>query len=41
MIHVMNHQLGKLQEKQEKDNYLFKLFVSNTMQFKWYRKRDT
>lgn len=33
IIHVMNHQLGRQQEKQEKDNYLFKLFVSNTMQF--------
>ena len=33
MIRSMNHQLGKNQEKQEKDNYLFKLFVSNTMQF--------
>lgn len=33
MIHVMNHQLGKIQNKQERDNYLFKLFVSNTMQF--------
>lgn len=33
IIHVMNHQSGRQQEKQEKDNYLFKLFVSNTMQF--------
>lgn len=33
MIHVMNHQFGKIQSKQERDNYLFKLFVSNTMQF--------
>ena len=33
MIHVMNSQFGKIQEKQEKDNYLLKMFVSNTMQF--------
>lgn len=33
IIHAMNHQLGIQQGKQEKDNYLFKLFVSNTMQF--------
>ncbi len=29
----MNHQFGHIQDKQENDNYLFKLFVSNTMQF--------
>lgn len=33
MIRDMNYQLGKNQDRQEKDNYLFKLFVSNTMQF--------
>lgn len=33
IIHSMNHQSGRLQERQELDNYRFKLFVSNTMQF--------
>lgn len=33
LIRTMNHQLGRVQDKQERDNYLFKLFVSNTMQF--------
>ena len=32
-IRTMNHQFGHIQDKQENDNYLFKLFVSNTMQF--------
>lgn len=33
MIRIMNEQMGKIQEKEETDNYRFKLFVSNTMQF--------
>lgn len=33
MIRSMNNQFGQIQAKQETDNYLFKLFVSNTMQF--------
>lgn len=33
MVRDMNYQLGKNQDRQEKDNYLLKLFVSNTMQF--------
>ena len=33
MIRSMNNQFGQIQAKQESDNYLFKLFVSNTMQF--------
>lgn len=38
MIRTINYQTGKIQEKEEIDNYRFKLFVSNTMQFE---KGDT
>lgn len=33
LVHVMNHQLDRIQEKEERDNFLLKLFVNNTMQF--------
>ena len=33
MVRDMNYQLGKNQDRQERDNYSLKLFVSETMQF--------
>lgn len=33
LVRTVDAQLGFIQEKEEKNNYLFKLFVSNTMQF--------
>lgn len=33
LVRTVDAQLGLIQEKEEKNNYLFKLFVSNTMQF--------
>lgn len=33
LVRTVDAQLGSFQEKEEKNNYLFKLFVSNTMQF--------